>query len=60
MTFEYLEFKRAIEATKEQIENAESVVRVSRIALRAFEEEIKNWPAPKEKPEDKMRLNKPK
>ena len=54
MKIGYLELKQAIEGTKEQIKQAEIVVQVSTIALKAFEEAIKSYP----KPEPELRLKK--
>ena len=43
----YLELKRSIEATKQSIEENEINVAISKIALAAFEKEIKKYPKPK-------------
>ena len=54
MKIGYLEIKRAVDATKEQIEQAEQAIQISAIALKAFEKELQRHPIP----EPKLRLKK--
>jgi len=54
MTYEhkmgYLELKRAIESTKEEMKNLELTLQLDKVMLEGFEKAILDYPAPKLNP----------
>ena len=44
---EYIDLKQSIDSSKEEIEKCKKIIGITRIALQAFEEEIKKYPMPK-------------
>ena len=44
---EYIDLKQSIDTSKEEIERCQKIIGITKIALRAFEEEIKKYPMPK-------------
>lgn len=43
---EYLDIKRSIENSKEEIERCQKIIGITRIVLNAFETEIRKYPPP--------------
>lgn len=53
---EYLDLKRSIESSKEEIENCRKIIGITRIILEAFETEIKKYPLPPKPKPNKHQL----